>query len=375
MGRYGLSLVIVLVVVFGAALVPASAALAADYQTCKHTSAKVTFIEDTFFPSPWTSSEELQVMTGFAVWTWDVEKYNGAAPFSVSQSGSGSALSAEWYHLDYGDAQTDCYLGTMIFDEDKHPYYSTHLGELARDAAHEIGHFWGIGHSHWPDSRDQDNPALMYSCGGGSDYYRLSQDDHAAVQLLTDVSGSYRSATANSSFEEDGGYWEFWGLSSGATGYTHSSGGVDGTPQYVSFQNYTSAPYILSTTALIDEPSIDDVRARANYRRMSSSDSGNVDVYLRVRTYTVGGSACGSPGRQGGDETTISWGTTYNYHLPCTVSSTSWHYCTVTGMNPAHVSPQSGGVEVQVKVINNMWTAYGLRAQVGVDRVRALVDY
>jgi len=372
--------VVVLLVVCGVLVGPQGAA-AADYNTCQHTTASVNFILDDVHPIAWTSSHKTEVMTGFARWTWDVEKYNGSSPFSVSEGGAGSVLRAKWAPMVGSVAGTDCSGGLMTFNSDEMAWFDLVPGRLSYVAAHELGHFLGMGHSHYPDSRNGDNPPVMFSCGAGATSYALTQDDHAAVQLLTDLTAGrgYHSATANSSFEEDTpvsgyGYREFWGISSGTTTQAHYSGGVDGTPTYMSFRNYTADAYILSTTALIDNPPIDSLKARANYRRMSSSDHGRVVVKLTVSPYTVSGSGCGNPSRRTGSQTTLV--STVLYTLPCDVSSTAWHYCTVSMPgDPTSVAETYGGVQARVTVTDQMWTAYGLRAEVGVDRVRVLVHY
>ncbi len=161
-------------------------------------------------------------------------------------------------------------------------------------------------------------------------------------------------------------------MSSGAT-TNRWSGGVDGTPYYMAFGSTSGSSYILSTTALIDEPTIDWIKARVNYRKMSSSDSGSVFIQLRVRTYTVNGSTCGSPARRTGSST--SFGVASYFTKTCAVGSTSWSYCTTSGMNPGSVATSDGGVEAQVKVTNNMFSHTGTRVHVGVDRTRVLVDY
>lgn len=267
-----------------------------------------------------------------------------------------------------------CDLTEVRFNSNKRSEITADLTTFRTLAAHEMGHAIGLDHVARYDSFGSDNPPLMGSCvlpWGGD--YRLTQDDHAAMQLQTDRTGSapWKSATANSSFEEDGGYMEFWGIKSGSETQRGSTG-VDGTPYYMRFRHTSAEPYIFSTTSLINDPSIDWVKARANYKMYDPpTDTGTVKVVLRVAAYDVGGNRCGWQPRRDG---THSTGTYYYYQTSCS-PGLDWAHCDTSGQNPPDKPAEDGGVEVRVYVYNRMYNALGNRTWVSVDRVRVLVDY
>lgn len=355
--------ILIVITLFLSAATPA--AMAASNASCDKYDVRI------HWHGSWTASEKADAMVGFNVWEWDVDKYDGTAPAIISESSGAYNVDVEWGILPsdvYGVGI--CNLGDVAFNSTKKAEILANLANYWYLAAHEMGHAIGIDHVAKFDSYDGDNPPLMWSCGFGSASYRLSQDDSAAMQLQTDLSGAYRSATANSSFEEDDGHAEFWGVSSGTTTLRHS-GGVDGTPYYMGFRNTSSAAQIFSTTALIDDPTIDWVQARANYLKNYPGDYGTVTVQLRVRTYDVGGSDCGFPSRRDGAKT---FGTATYYSTSCT-PGVAWAYCTTSGTNPATKAAETGGVEVRILVTNNMFSPQGTRTYIGVDRVRVMVDY
>lgn len=348
--------------VFG--LLPADAASNA---VCDKTSVRVVWEGN-----DWTSSEKATAMTGFNVWEWDVDRYDGSQPVTISETSGSQIVNVDWsWQVSSSYGSGNCNTGQIVFNTQHRQEIRDNPAEFKKLAAHEMGHAIGLDHVHRTDSLGGDNPPVMWACGwndGGT--YRLTQDDHAAMQLQSDVSGAYRSATANSSFEEDGGYMEFWGIKSGSITY-RVAGGVDGTPYYLKFLHNSAESYIFSTTRLIDDPTIDWVKARANYIKDVSTDTGNVKVMLRVRNYTVSTPDCGYPERRSGS---YSFAAARYFPRYCTPTMT-WEYCDTSGENPPDVAAEEGGIEVRVYVYNRMFRADGSRALVGVDRVRVLVNY
>lgn len=343
-------------------LPPMPMAHAASNATCDKSSVKVAWV------GSW-GTEKSVAMAGFEVWEWDVDTWSGANPVTISETSGAQTVEVAWMPLAAGYGLGICDTGVIRFNSLKKAEILANLADFKALAAHEMGHAIGLDHVGKQDSYDGRVP-LMWSCGWGITDYRLTQDDNAAIQLQTDVSGVYRSATANSSFEEDGSFREFWGISSGAS-TSRYTGGVDSTPYYLGLTNTASRPYIFSTTALIDDPTIDWVKARANYKKLSPGDYGTVTVQLRVRTYDSGGSSCGTPRRRDGAHI---YGTAYYYSKVCT-PSLSWSYCDTDGQNPATKPAENGGVEVRVYVYNDMRNAQGVRTWIGLDRVRVLADY
>lgn len=348
------------------ALIPPLPAEAASNAVCDRTSVKVKWNS----ASNWTSSEKSTAMIGFDVWEWDIDKYNGASPVTISETSGTTIVDVSWLDITgYGIGLCD--LNSVGFAKSKRNELNNDAAKFKLLAAHEMGHAIGLDHTHKSDSYDGKVP-VMYSCViGTSATYRPTQDDHAAMQIQTDPSGSFRSATANSSFEENTSYKEFWAIKSGSAVY-RVTGGVDGTTYAMKYGHPSVDAYIYSTTGLIDDPSIDKVKARANYKKSASGDSGTVKVMLRVREYDVNGSSCGFPSRRSGSHT--SYTASAYYSKICTVNS-SWNYCTTGEENPLQRNAETGGVEVRVYVYNRMYNSFGGRSNVVVDRVRVLADY
>ncbi|MCP4309507.1 MAG: hypothetical protein GY788_32455 [bacterium] len=149
--------------------------------------------------------------------------------------------------------------------------FDANKNKLKGTATHESGHILKQDHSGTGDSHDGQVPT-MSTCTDTSVKGSLEQDDEAAVQALTDMSGVYRSTTANSSFEESSGL-EYWGKQLvTATGIY--SGGVDQTPYYAAFKGNSSSTALYSTTRLMDARYIDWIKGRANYKKHPRSIVG-----------------------------------------------------------------------------------------------------
>lgn len=310
-------------------------------------------------------------MAGFEWWEQRVNDYDHNNPHNISQTSGTTTVDVLWV----GGLTSDtwgigsCLLKEINFNKNKRQDLNNDPALFRHLAAHELGHVIGYEHVHERDSRDSHNPT-MWACSVGN-ATDIRQDDETAVQYRSDISGVWRSATANSSFEEDT-YNIHWALSSGST-IRRLSPGVDGTPYYAAFRNYSAEPYMFITSSIADDPSVDWVKGRANYRRINSSDTGTVKVMQRVREYTESGASCGLPARRS-DSGTRSYTTSLYYSVICTVPSTSFNYCTTSGKNPAGINTGNGGIDVRIYVYNRMYTAYGVRAEVGIDRVRILAD-
>lgn len=341
------------------------AARAASNASCDKSSVLVVWEG-----SDWTTTEKDTAFAGFEVWEWDADKYNGNAPVGISTSTGSQTVYVDWTSLTSGYGSGNCNTGQIVFNSSYRNEINSNATAFKGLAAHEMGHAIGIDHVHKYDSSGGDNPPVMWACGWGNDY-RLTQDDNAAMQLQTDVASGWRSTTANSSFEEDGGYLEYWGITSGST-TSRGAYGVDGTPYHLLFKHSSTEPYIFSTTRLIDDPTIDWVKARANYQKYSSTDTGTVKITLRVRDYEVNGTGCGFPSRRDGSSPTY---TAARYYTTTCTPTTSWNYCTTSGENPPDQWAERGGVEVRIYVYNRMFDSSGARTYVRVDRVRVLADY
>lgn len=244
--------------------------------------------------------------------------------------------------------------------------------------AHELGHILGLGHVGDYDSWDG-LPPIMRPCFGAVPVASgLSQDDWGAANGLRDRSlGGFYNVTANSPFED--GVLK-WGEQN--TILAAYSGGVDGSLKYARMTGYDSTSAAFNTTRVADHQGHDiaGMKARANYRTVSSSDSGYVKVALRLNygDYPSANDTCGYPdfkawdgsGDRDLDQPRSSWNW-YFESVDC-IPVSSWSFCDT----PEVGTTVEGDVQdMRVAVYNRMRTAQGYWTSVAIDRARALVRF
>lgn len=321
------------------------------------------------------------IVGGFTAWKLQVDRYSGADGFSV-QAGSSPDVSwtdfGGWINDSMKLGEANCFWGTIKFND--HPdaiaLFDSNILKLRGTAAHEGGHILALDHAGDDDSHDGQK-ATMATCTDSSAKGSLEQDDEAAVQARTDASGVYVSVTANSSFEEASG-WQYWGKQSVSSSGIYS-GGVDSTPYYASFKGSSSSTAVYSTTRLMNARTIDWIKGRANYRKSYVYDYGHVLVVMKWRNVNyVNGETCGSPdyyGASGVEQTIndVSSVGSFNdhYYTKTCYPGSSWGYCTTSGAAPGNVD----AIDARIVVYNRMRAPQGNYTWVGVDRIRALVDY
>ena len=356
----------------------------ANYTSCgRRTAAIQEFSADPTwdqFVGPLTFRAVSQA--AFAGWRSETRSPLGGYALSTS---SGSTFTWRWDDDFSAAAHVTCGFGfkDVEFNLDYMDEFLSGGMDFAGLAWHESGHVWGINHSGRYDSFGA-NPPTMSTCdipGNGSLRVNLSQDDEAAVQFLAEVSGAYRSGTANSSFEE-GTQW--WGLSGQTPSLTTSSngGGVDGSPYYAVMGSGGTDSYIYSTSRYIEGWSA-SVIGRANFRKNSATnDQGHVLVVLAWRqvSYADDVDTCwdsfyfqrkrlSSPDPI--DDFTDHW-----YPSVC-YPTASWTYCDtawsdISSTNTAH---EPTAIDVRIYFYNRM-RAYpgGYYTLVHLDRTRVRID-
>ncbi len=278
-------------------------------------------------------------------------------------------------------AITDCQATVSIaFDSDRIADFRDGDLVLSGLSAHEWGHAWGLGHSGRYDSFGGGVSPTLSTCWNDFEEQRfVSQDDSAGIQFQTDKSGTFGSATANSSFEENTQWWGFQNVSSSQV---FLSGGTDGSPNFLRFSGPASSTAIYSTTRMTDYFDGDqigaDIKARANYKRGVNA-SGHVLVVAKWRHVDYPGSSKDVTCQL--DPSTLNQQASigsfeFQVSIYC-YPSTTWNYCTtsagnVTSSDSAGASPD--GVDARVVVYNRMTVLGGSEyTNVDVDRVRLLV--
>lgn len=317
--------------------------------------------------SEWNSTTKPMFEYGLDAWRWGVKNHEGGWILTKS----GTTFTAEWYDLGpSGDnAKTWCAPGNhrIQFNSWYYNDYATGARDMRSVSAHEWGHVWGLGHvgheDTWPTSQSY---ATMATCIGPTDTSRrtLSHDDEAAIAIqdLDQVVGGYATASANSSFEESGGsgteYWYGYNVSSFYT----ASGGADSTPRHARFRGGVVPSQIYNETTL-NWYRGGYLKARANYMKDSTNDSGSVTVMLGYqRLDRTGG--CGELADLTAPIESWVWVSTSCY------PSNSWGYCTTS---PAVVSGVNDRVIKTRAYVLNYMTRFGLPAYLRTDRNRVMV--
>lgn len=319
---------------------------------------------------------EAAVRSGYNSWTGTVIR----TPWGSSALGSGGstftmdfvATSASWA------AQTRCWDSKIVFNSGYGDYLQDGSYVLSGLSTHEWGHVWGLGHAGRFDSFGGGEPS-MSTCWNDFDEQRaIAQDDSAGIQFQVNKSGSYGAATANPSFE-NGTRW--WGLQ-GVGSHQIRSGGVDGTPKYLRIYGSKSYTAIFSTTRLTDYAEDGNqagawVKARANYKKITSASTGYVLVQAKWRHVDFSGSNLKDTDCQirydinDPTQYTGPWQVISKYCYP----TSSWDYCTTAvGVVQEYDSRgwRSEGIDVRVVVYNRM-KLNGEYLGVDLDRTRMLV--
>ena len=316
------------------------------------------------------------VQSSYNMWVGgEIEKWQGGAALT------GGSPTMTMNFLDIPSlAATDCIGDVINFDSDAVNAFINGTTILSGLGAHEWGHVWGLGHSGKNDSFGAGNPTLSTCWGNFNAQRYISQDDNAGIQFRTDKSGSFGSATANSSFEEGTTYWGFQNVN-----YTHMfySGGQDGSPNYLRFGGPSSSTAVYSTSRISDswydgDEIGADVKGRANYKKSTYGSLGHVLVVAKWAHVDFSGTTepwANCQLKPGNNNASQSVGSYEFQKLKYCYPGNSWGYCT-TAQDDV-VSSDSGGrkpeaLQMRIVVYNRM-KLQGDPVPVDVDRTRFLV--
>ncbi|KAA3640288.1 MAG: hypothetical protein DWP92_03275 [Armatimonadetes bacterium] len=276
----------------------------------------------------WTSSMKSEFDSGFDAWVYDVEKYSGG--YLLSESGTNWI--ARWDSIGGDTARTECFIvHNITFNTLKLADFQSGALDLSSVAAHEWGHAFGSGHVGEEDlPLTSEEPPTMSTCnstGLGNLRTSLSRDDEASITSANESVSGYKTATANSSFEEnESSHLEYWRTQQVASFYASTSGGgVDGSPYYGVFRanaGVTNGAIYSDTYVTADNG--ERYKARANYKKSLSTDYGTIQVTMKTRVFEhQANSGCGGANI---NETVYQSGWRV-YNKTCT-PQTSWSYCT-----------------------------------------------
>lgn len=309
---------------------------------------------------------------GFYAWAHDVERYNGG--WLITKGGQ--SWTARWQDLgSTSNARTVCFVVHNIeFNTQKLSAYNDPANPLTltQVAAHEWGHAFGLGHS-GDDDAFAGGPATMATCVTSTARETLSNDDEAALTSQFETSGGYDTITANASFEEnESGHLEWWTQVGSPSFYASSSGGgADGSPWYALFKNQHWYTRIENST-IIPWTVSGNLKARVNYRKASSIDSGNVKLFLYPRWHMYQGNIVSSCANL---NSTLSPGGWVDVSTTC-YPGTYWSYCS-TPVMWQDTGGTNGRLHTRVAVYNNMERPIdgsGYPTYVKVDRTRVMLN-
>lgn len=316
----------------------------------------------------WGTTTKGMFTDGLDAWLDEVEDHRGVPVLSQG----GTVFTAEWHDLGpTGDrGKTWCIPGyhRIQFNSHYHSDFVQGLKDMRSTAAHEWGHVWGLGHvgheDTWPAAQSY---ATLATCISPTDTSRrnLSHDDEAgiAIQDGGQVVGGYATASANSSYEESGaGGTEYWYGYNVSSFYT-ASGGADSTPRHARFKGGVIPSQIFNETTL-NWYRGGYLKARANYMKNSSNDSGTVVVMLGYQRLDRSG-GCGELADLTAPIEGWVWVSKACY------PSNSWGYCTTA---VSVVSGQNDRVIKTRAYVQNYMTTFGIPTYLRTDRNRVMVN-